>query len=367
MSALLLALLWAVGAWPAFSQTSPIYAWTNFVGQPWTYHLGPPVGRGNADGAGSAVRFYGPTGVALDNAGNVFVADSNNHTIRRVTTAGVVSTLAGSAGASGTNDGMGSTARFHVPRGVAADTAGNVFVADQDNCTIRKVTPAGEVTTLAGSMGNPGSVDGAGSAARFNYTYGVAVDNVGNVFATDFLNRTIRKVTPAGVVTTLAGSAGQVGSVDGTGSAARFNNLTSVAVDSAGNVFVADYVNNTIRKVTPTGVVTTLAGSAGQVGSADGTGSAALFDHPRGVAVDGAGNVYVADSGNYTIRKVSPAGVVTTIGGTPGVPGAPGKTDGIGSSARFAGPSGIAVDRAGNLYVADDFNNCVIKGTPVRP
>src|ERR1035438_1115259 len=185
---LLLTMLWAVGAWPAFSQTNPIYAWTNFVGQ--------PGGLGNADGTGSAARFYYPSCVAVDSAGNIFVADHYNQTIRKITPTGVVTTLAGRAGADGTNDGTGCTARFNGPSGVAVDSTGNVFVADSANCTIRKVTPAGVVTTLAGdpSAWPAGSADGTGSAARFNDPCGVAVDSADNVFVADAGNNTIRKV-----------------------------------------------------------------------------------------------------------------------------------------------------------------------------
>jgi hypothetical protein len=298
MSALLLTLLWAAVAWPAFSQTSPIYAWTNFVGQ--------PGGLGNVDGTGSAARFYLPSGVAVDSAGNVFVADNWNHTIRKVTSAGVVTTLAGSAGASGMNDGTGGTARFRYPSGVAVDSAGNVFVADSYNYTIRKVTPDGVVTTFAGSAGASGTNDGTGSAARFYLPYCVAVDSAGNVFVADELNCTIRKVTPAGVVTTLAGSAGAWGNADGKGSAAKFWNLWGLAVDSGGNVFVADEHNSTIRKVTSVGVVTTIGGLAGVMSGADGIGSSARFAYPYGIAVDSAGNLYVADCGNNRISKGTP-------------------------------------------------------------
>ncbi|MCX6996217.1 MAG: hypothetical protein NTV49_03825 [Kiritimatiellaeota bacterium] len=230
----------------------PVYAWANFVGQ--------PGGQGNVDGTGSAARFNNPNGAAVDSAGNVYVADYNNHTIRKVTAAGVVTTLAGSAGSSGSADGTGNAARFCGPIGVAVDSAGNVFVADSFNHTIRRVTPAGVVTTLAGSAGTPGSADGTGSVARFYNPTDVAVDSAGNVFVTDNNNHTIRKVTVAGVVTTLAGSAGTSGSADGAGNAARFNHPVGVAVDGAGNVFVTDNNNHTIRKLTAAGVVTTLAG-----------------------------------------------------------------------------------------------------------
>jgi sugar lactone lactonase YvrE len=186
---------------------------------------------------------------------------------------------------------------------VAVDSSGNVYVADYGNSTIRKVTPAGAVTTLAGLAGNPGSANGTGSNARFDSPFSVAVDSMGNVYVADSFNATIRKITPAGGVTTLAGLAGSPGSADGTGSAARFASPQGVAMDSLNNVYVADFYNDTIRKVTPAGVVTTLAGLAGNGGGADGTGNAARFSYPNGVAVDSAGNVYVADSGNNTIRK----------------------------------------------------------------
>jgi hypothetical protein len=245
----------------------------------------------------------------------------------------VVTKLAGTADLPGSMDGMGAVSRFNNPLGVAVDGAGNVFVADNGNDTIRKITPGGVVTTLAGTAGSSGSADGTGAAARFNKPFGVAVDGAGNVFVADYYNNTIRKITPSGVVTTLAGSAGLSGSADGTGAVARFNPL-GVAVDGAGNVFVADTSNNTIRKITPAGVVTTLAGTAGSSGSADGTGAAARFYGPMGVAVDGAGNVFVAD--NYdTIRKITPAGVVTTLAGTAGWNGS---ADGTGPPPLQRGP-----------------------------
>ena len=316
---------------------------------------------GSTDGTGSAARFNIPSGVSVDSAGNVFVADTTNHTIRKVTSAGVVTTLAGLAGSSGSTDGTGSAARFNFPTSVAVDTAGNVFVADSSNHTIRKVTSAGVVTTLAGLAGSSGSTDGTGSAARFNFPYGVAVDTTGNVFVADTGNHTIRKVTSAGVVTTLAGLAGSSGSTDGTGSAARFNSPYGVAVDTTGNVFVADTDgNHTIRKVTSAGVVTTLAGLAGSSGSTDGTGSAARFNIPWGVSVDSAGNVFVADTGNNTIRKVTSAGVVTTLAG---LAGSSGSTDGTGSAARFGSPKGVAVDTAGNVFVADSSNHTIRSST----
>ncbi|MEO5881893.1 MAG: SMP-30/gluconolactonase/LRE family protein [Caldimonas sp.] len=305
--------------------------------------------------------FTTPEDVAVDAAGNFYIADTGNHRINKITSTGVFSTLAGSAGNAGTADGTGSAARFNVPRGLAVDSAGNVYVADTFNETIRKITPAGVVSTLAGLAGIGGSVDGTGSAARFSAPYSVAVDAAGTLYVADTSNQTIRRITPAGVVTTLAGLAGSAGFVDGTGNAARFTNPRGVAVDTAGNIYVADSGTQTIRRITPAGTVSTLAGLAPVVGSADGTGSAARFADPRGIAVDAADNVYIGDTGNRTVRKITPAGVVTTLAG---LANNAGNVDGTGSAARFASPRGTAVDAAGNVYVADFNNESIRKITP---
>lgn len=249
-------------------------------------------------------------------------------------------TLAGSAGQIGSADGINSAARFNWPMWVAVDRTGNLYVADWGNHTIRQLASSGAVTTLAGLAGTPGIADGTGSAARFNGPMGLAVDDPGNLFLADWGNHTIRQITPSGVVRTLAGLAGSSGSEDGTSSSARFNHPAGVAVDNAGNLFVADSANYTIRKVTPAGVVTTMAGLAGSGGKADGTGSAARFRKPYGIAVDNEGNVYVADKDSYTIRRVTPAGIVTTLAGSTF-----GNADGIGTAASFLGPTGLALDR----------------------
>jgi sugar lactone lactonase YvrE len=308
---------------------------------------------GSSDGTGSAARFYFPSGIAVTTAGNLFVVDQQNQTIRKVTSAGVVTTVAGTVGVTGTLNGTGTNARFYYPFGIAVTTAGNLFVADTYNHTIRKITSTGIVTTFAGSAGNIGTTDGTGSGARFNFPFGIAVSTAGNLFVADTQNNTIRKVTSAGVVTTLAGSAGVTGSADGTGSAARFFGPVGVHADTAGNVFVADTNNQTIRKVTSAGVVTTLAGTVGVTGGADGTGLAAIFYNPTGIAVTTAGNLFVVDQDNDAIRRVTSAGIVTTVAGALY---ANGSTDGIGSDARFNDPFGIAIDKSGNVFVTDRFN-----------
>ena len=310
----------------------------------------------SVDGVGAAVRFNFPQSVASDSAGNLYVADSGNNTVRKIMPGGVVITLAGTAGVRGDIDATGAAASFAEPHGVATDSAGNVYVSS--NGTIRKITPAGVVTTLAGTAGSFGNIDATGAAARFGGSHGVATDSAGNVYVAD--GNIIRKVTPAGVVTTFAGTAGVPGSTDATGAAASFFGPISVATDSAGNVYAADTNNHTIRRITPAGAVTTIAGTAGIRGSTDATGAAASFSFPAGVATDSAGNVYVAD-GNNTIRKITPASAVTTLAGTAG---SFGNTDATGTAASFNFPTGLATDRTGNVYVADQDNSTIRKITP---
>jgi len=308
---------------------------------------GAPALTGNIDATGAAAGFYRPEGVAVDGSGNILVADTFDQTIRRITPAGVVSTLAGAPSVGGSADGTGANARFEFPAGIAADSAGNAYVADTGNSTVRKVTPQGVVTTIAGAAGAGGTSDGTGPSARFSAPAGIAVDGAGNLYVADQDNYTIRKITPAGVVTTLAGSAGQAGSVDGTGASARFIRPAGIAADNAGNIYVGDAGLGVIRKITVNGVVTTLAGQ---------------FSNPFGVAVDRAGSVYVADYGGNTIRRITSDGMVTTLGGTQGIAGC---ADGIGPSAQFNGPYGIAVDPAGILYVADTGNSVIRKGIQI--
>ena len=320
--------------------------------------LAGQAGRSSSvDGKGSAARFEDPYAVAVDGSGIVYVADATDHSIRKITTDGTVTTFAGRPGTFGSSDGTGTAALFKNPQGIAADSAGNVYVADTGNATVRKITSFGVVTTLAGSAGSPGNVDATGPTARFSSPYGIAVDGAGTVYVVDSNVNIVRKITAAGVVTTLAGSFGQIGLVDGTGAAARFAVPFDIAVDTAGNLYICDHGNHAIRKITPAGVVTTLAGS-GLPGKVDGTGSAALFKFPAGISVDSTGYVYVADTDNQVIRKISPAGVVTMIAGS-GI----GSADGVGTLATFNNPKDVAVDSSGNVYVVDRGNHTIRKGT----
>ncbi len=308
---------------------------------------------GNTDGNATSASFNAPFGVAVNGSGNVYVADTSNHTIRKITLNGDVTTFAGS-GSAGNTDGNGSAASFNFPFGIAVDDSGNVYVTEQGNHKIRKITPNGDVTTVAGT-GSKGNTDGNGSAASFDTPAGIAVDASGNMFVADQNNHTIRKIAPNGDVTTIAGS-GSTGNTNGNGTAASFRFPRGIAIDASGNVFVADQGNHTIRKIAPNGDVTTVAGT-GSSGNMDGNSTSASFNNPIGVAVDDSGNIYVVDIANHKIRKIAPNGDVTTVAGT----GSAGNTDGNGTSASFNTPVGIVVDSFGNLYIADLSNHKIRK------
>ena len=315
---------------------------------------------------GFNARFSHPAGAAADSAGNIYVADTENSTIRKITPDGVTSTLAGMPGNVGSADGAGTNAQFFGPQSVATGLAGQLYVADTANSTIRKMTAAGDTTTLAGQAGIVNSFDGSSTNAQFHHPEGLAVDGAGNVYVSDTLNHTIRKITPAGTVSTLAGLAGKFGAADGTNSKARFNRPGGLALDSATNLYVADSLNHTIRKITPAGKVTTIAGLAGVWGSVDGSNSTARFYLPGGVAIQTNGELLIADTGNQTLRRVSPSGtnwLVTTVAGAAGLAG---NTNGVGSNARFYFPETLALDATGNLYIADLANNS-IRTTLVPP
>lgn len=245
-------------------------------------------------------------------------------------------------GIAGSNDGPADTARFLTPGGLATDSAGNVYVADIPDCTIRKITPDGFVTTIAGSPGQPGSADGNGSSARFYGPTAVAVDQAGNVFVVDNSNGTIRKIAPNGDVSTIAGTAGRHGSNDGTGADVTFDGLRAIAVDSVGNIYVTD--NSAVRKITPAGVVSTLAGVVGSVGFVNGGGGVARFSGAHGLAVDRTGRIYVADSQNNAIRISSPGPVAQMLNVS---------TRGIAQSGEDSLIAGVVLIGSGSKFFGD--------------
>lgn len=303
---------------------------------------------------GNTALFGELSGIAVDTAGNLYVADEHNDRIHKITPEKKISTHAG--GKAGFADGQGGAAQFYQPTGIAIDAAGNLYVADKFNHSIRKVTPSGEVSTLAG--GREGFADGLRNAAQFNRPSGITIDAAGNLYVVDRNNHSIRKVTQQGEVSTLAG--GEQGFADGQGSTAQFAYPFDITIDTVGNLYVADSVNHRVRRVTPKGEVSTLAG--GEEGFADGRGSAAQFRIPFGIVSGVAGNLYVADRLNHRIRKVTLNGEVSTLAGSEA-----GFVDGQGSSAQFDRPSCIAIDKAGNLYVADTDNHSIRKIEIRRP
>jgi DNA-binding beta-propeller fold protein YncE len=289
---------------------------------------------GSQDGVGGSARFQAPGGVAVDDSGNVYVADTGNNTIRKVTPDGNVTTLAGQAGARGSQDGPGGAARFFGPFGIAVDKAGVVYVSEVGNCAIRKILPDGRVGTLAGLAGHPGGDDGQGDSARFRNPFGVAVDGHGIVYVADTSNFTIRKITPDGVVSTLAGLAGSPGYKDGRGADARFSQPHGVAAVPFDNIlYVADAGNDCIRAI--------ISGTVGTV--PDG-----FLEGAQSLAVSSKGYVYVAGADSHGIRLLTSTGAVATM-----------PLDGdLGHADALAADSG-----GGNIYIADTLGNVIRKLT----
>lgn len=306
--------------------------------------------RGLQDGPAMVARFDWPTGVAVNKKGEQFIADYDNHVIRKIDRFGWVTTFAGK-GMPGFLDGKGREALFHGPDTIAIDREDNLYVADADNFRIRKITPQGAVSTVAGS-GRRGNKEGPALEAEFVYPTGVAVAPDGSLYVADRGAHRIKRVTPAGIVMIVAGT-GEPGTHDSLSYFAKFNHPMAVAVDDVENVYVADAGSHTIRRIDREGIVITVAGS-GEAGYRDGLRAEAQFSWPTGVTVDPEGNLIVADSKNHRIRKILlPQGRVSTLAGN----GQPGFIDGVGSSAGFDFPTGITVDLAGNIYIADSANH----------
>lgn len=315
---------------------------------------GVPKLPGGEDGLSSEARFRGPRGVAFGPDGALWVADTENNALRKILPDRTTVTVAGLP--VGSRDGMGTGARLNSPNGVAMGNAGELWIVDTGNSVLRRVLPDGTVTTVAGLAGVTGITDGTGSEALFSFPSGVVVTPDQVVYVTDKGAHTLRRCTLEGQVTTLAGTPRRSGTADGLGSEARFDQPDGIILDRDGTLLVADSGNHCIRRVTPAGEVTTVAGVAGTAGSQDGPREQALFRQPRRLCLASDGTLYVADSGNATIRRIRSNGDVTTLAGKAG---AVGYADGAGGDARFSSPIGIALDSKGNLFVADQGNRCV--------
>ncbi|GAL61759.1 NHL domain-containing protein [Algibacter lectus] len=302
--------------------------------------------EGYVDGDISIATFNRPTGMATDAAGNIYVTEYGNHTVRKITPAGQVSTLVG--GFNGFADGTGTDAKLFRPTDIIMGVDGFLYVADSWNNRIRKVSLAGVVTTFAG--GSSGFVDGMGNAAKFNKPSGLTTDADGNIYVADLENQSVRKITTAGVVSTLAG--GTEGYNNGTGSSAQFKDPRAIVLSNNNELMVTDQFGRTVRKVTLAGVVTVFAGN-GVSGSSDGVGTSSSFGVPNGITIDNDGNLLVSDRSEHNIRKITPNAEVTTIAGTR----SSGSNDGVASQARFYNPAGMLVTVDGTIYIADYDNH----------
>jgi len=326
--------------------------------------FGAATGTGGYTGDGGQAKLaelYAPTGVFYDGAGNVYIADRGNNVVRKVNTAGVISTFAGThvAGNSGDN-GPADAAKLNMPFSVATDKSGNVFISDYGNNVIRKVNPTGTISTYAGTGTSGYSGDGgAASAARLSGPEGIAVDTSGNLYIADANNNAIRVVSTTGMITTIAGN-GTGGHTGDGGPAvnATLNAPAAVAVNLYGQVFIADHFNNAVRMIDANGIITTVAGTgtAGFAGD-NGPATAAQLHFPSGVAVYGFGPLYISDEGSNAVRMVNSSGVISTVAGnfTNGYAG----DGGFATSAELSSPKGIAVDALNRLYVADYDNNVI--------
>jgi uncharacterized protein (TIGR03437 family) len=315
----------------------------------------------SGDGGPAASARLDPAAVAVDSAGNLYIADAGNNVVRKVSAAGTITTFAGngSPGYSG-DGGLAVNGQLNDPRGVAVDNSGNLYIADAGNNVVRKVSAAGFITTITGNGSFGYSGDGGPAAdAQIAYPNGIAVDATGDLYIADTDNQRVRKVSAAGIVTTIAGNGLFGYSGDGGAAAsAQLGTPVGVALDASGNVYIADAANYRIRRVSATGIITTVAGNGFKDYSGDGGAAAsAQLSEPEGVAVDAVGNLYLADTANYRVRKVSIGGVIATVAGT-GSAGYSGD-GGLATSAQLRGPTGIAIDAGGNLYIADQPNNVI--------
>lgn len=316
---------------------------------------GVPQITGPTNGTGTNALLGDPTSIVMDTGGNYYFTDTANHAIRKVTTNGMVTTFAGKLGVYGSVNATGTNAEFYLPNGLAFDKSGNLYVSDTGNNLIRKITSTGVVTTFAGVGGDPAYQDGPTTSALFSSPLGILVWTNGNIFIADSGNHCIREIIGT-TVSTFAGSPQVWGTNNGTGTNAQFNAPCALTFDAKGNLFVSDANNDTIRKITTNAIVTTYTGSPGVDGTTDGTLANARFRSPAGLTFDHNGNLYVADSYNQTIRKIGTNGLVTTVSGAAG---ASGSQDGTNGAARYYNPYGLVIATNGSLIVADAYNETI--------
>lgn len=310
---------------------------------------------GTLDGPSATAQFNGPHGVAVDSQGNCYVVDTNNSSIRRISPTGVVTKIAGDGGAGYIDSYNALFGELNGPNNLVLDPTGNIYITDSGNGSIRKMPTSGGISTWAGT-GRNGYQDGLGPVARFATPTGITIDGAGNLYVADASNFRIRRVDASGNVTTLAGS-GVSGTTDGPAATAQFREPQGIARDAAGNLYIADRSAYRIRKLSPAGVVSTYAGT-GVRGYADGPALSAQFNSPVGLAMDAGGNLYVTDRDNPRVRRIDAAGNVTTIAGT----GTAGYADGPAGQAQFGLLYGLCLSSNGQeLYVADGGNHRIRK------
>ncbi|MFI6701786.1 RICIN domain-containing protein [Streptomyces sp. NPDC050509] len=308
-----------------------------------------------------------PIGIAVDSTGTLYVADYHNHRVRKITTDGKISTVAGSGAGYRGDNGPAVSAQMNCPRGMAVDSAGNLYIADSNNHRIRKITTDGKISTVAGSgVAGFGGDGGTATAARLNLPVGVAVDSADTLYVADYHNHRVRKITTDGKISTVAGSGvAGFGGDGGTAGSAQLRNPRGVAVDSAGNLYIADSNNHRIRKITTDGKISTVAGTGtAGFGGDDGPATAARLNVPLAVAVDSADTLYISDHNNHRVRKITTDGKISTVAGT-GTAGFDGD-DGPAASARLNSPFGLAVDCVDALYITDHVNHRVRKIASAR-
>ena len=320
------------------------------------------TGSRGYSGEGTAIneKINKPAGVSVDASGNIYIADTGNHRIRKVDADGIITTVAGTGSRGYSGEGTAINEKINKPAGVSVDASGNIYIADTGNHRIRKVDAGGIITTVAGTGSGGYSGEGTAINEKINKPGGVSVDESGNIYIADTENHRIRKVDAGGIITTVAGNGSTTYCCDGgPATSASINEPAGVSVDADGNIYIADTENHRIRKVDADGIISTVAGTGSAGYSGEGTAINKKIKEPKGVSVDADGNIYIADTENHRIRKVDADGIITTVAGT-GSRGYSGD-DGQATEGKINKPAGVSVDESGNIYIADTENHRIRK------